>query len=242
MRSMELQLGLALPVHSPLKLKGFDLNDHEVEVLNEPVASEPWSYSSGCLKGEKWVKNKRSSEEAFGDLPQITTFPLTLWNGQPNEDDDRKGEKKPHILDKKEEEENHVVGWPPIKSWRVKQLHQHHDHDQSGQINNADRTSAHHQRSSTGTGSSNSLYVKVKMKGVAIARKIDLRLYDSYQALTNSLITMFPNGRQNIDNDCASYALTYQDKDGDWLLAGDVPWQTFTESVQRLEILKNVNG
>ncbi|XP_041017302.1 auxin-responsive protein IAA29 [Juglans microcarpa x Juglans regia] len=240
MRLMELQLGLALPVHSPvLKLKGFDLNDHELE-LNGPVASELWSHSSGCLKSDKWVKNKRSSEEAFGDLPQITTFPLTLWNGQPNEDDDRKGEKKPYILDKKEEEENHLVGWPPIKSWRMKQLHQH-DHDQSGQMNNADQTAHHYQRS-TGGGSSNSLYVKVKMKGVAIARKIDLRLYDSYQALKNSLITMFPNGRQNIDKDGASYALTYQDKDGDWLLAGDVPWQTFTESVQRLEILRNVDG
>lgn len=103
MRSMELQLGLALPVHDNpvLKLKGFDLNDHKLEP-NEPVASELWSYGSGCLKSKKRVNNKRTPEEAFGDLPQIAlTFPLTLWNDrQPNEDDDRKGEKKPCILDK----------------------------------------------------------------------------------------------------------------------------------------------
>lgn len=94
-----------------------------------------------------------------------------------------------------EEEENRVVGWPPIKSWRVKQLHQHQI---SGQIiSNADRTTD--QRTSGTGSSSNSLYVKVKMKGVAIARKIDLRLYNSYQALTNSLITMFPNSKSDQD-------------------------------------------
>ena len=34
-------------------------------------------------------------------------------------------------------------------------------------------------------------YVKVKMEGVAIARKINLKQYQSYQTLTNSLIAMF---------------------------------------------------
>jgi auxin-responsive protein IAA len=78
-------------------------------------------------------------------------------------------------------EENHVVGWPPIKSWRKKQLHQHH---QGGQPIKNDPMARR-------TGGSNSLYVKVKMEGVAIARKIDLRLYHSYQTLTNTLIGMF---------------------------------------------------
>ena len=27
------------------------------------------------------------------------------------------------------------------------------------------------------------------------------------------------------DDSVADYELTYQDKDGDWLLAGDVPWR-----------------
>lgn len=35
------------------------------------------------------------------------------------------------------------------------------------------------------------MYVKVKMEGVAIARKIDLTLYDSFETLTNTLIGMF---------------------------------------------------
>jgi len=35
------------------------------------------------------------------------------------------------------------------------------------------------------------MYVKVKMDGVAIARKVDIKLFNSYESLTNSLITMF---------------------------------------------------
>lgn len=89
-----------------------------------------------------------------------------------------------------EVEENHVVGWPPIKSWMKKQLHQQQQqqqHHQGGRVKNdgvAERS-----------GGRNSLYVKVKMEGVAIARKIDLRLFHSYQALTNTLISMFDKGK-----------------------------------------------
>ncbi|KAM0031045.1 putative transcription regulator AUX/IAA family [Helianthus debilis subsp. tardiflorus] len=32
--------------------------------------------------------------------------------------------------------------------------------------------------------------------------------------------------------------LTYQDKEGDWLLAGDVPWGLFVENVKRLKLVK----
>nr|AXS76500.1 IAA5 [Betula platyphylla] len=225
---MELQLGLALPAHVHNPVKGFDLNDIG---SREPA----WSYGSCCLGTEKCFKNKRSSEEAFGKNGDVAqAFPLLLWNGQPNEDDDRKGQKHritSCTINKKELEENHVVGWPPIKSWRKKQLHQH----QGGQIKNYDHQTADQIRS-TG-GRSNSLYVKVKMEGVAIARKIDLRLYHSYHTLTNTLIGMFSK-YPKIDKDGATYTLTYQDEEGDWLLAGDVPWQTFIESVKRLELLR----
>lgn len=34
-------------------------------------------------------------------------------------------------------------------------------------------------------------YVKVKMEGVGIARKIDLTLFQSYKILTDTLISMF---------------------------------------------------
>ncbi|CAN1828375.1 Auxin-responsive protein IAA10 [Linum perenne] len=49
--------------------------------------------------------------------------------------------------------------------------------------------------------------------------------------------------QQYIDQDyCGNYTLSYQDQSGDWLLAGQVPWQTFIRSVQRIEILRRSNG
>uniref|UniRef100_A0A5B6YND2 Auxin-responsive protein n=1 Tax=Davidia involucrata TaxID=16924 RepID=A0A5B6YND2_DAVIN len=227
---MELQLGLALPTQNPIK--GFDLNNHAFK-SKETVSSEPWINSCG-LESNNYVKNKRCSfTEAFGedvDDHSAKTLPLLLWNGQPNDENDGNEQKNraSHTSNKTEEEENHVVvGWPPIKSWRKKLLHHH----QGGRIVN-DRT-AEGER-----GASNSMYVKVKMEGVAIGRKINLRLYHSYQTLTNSLISMFAKYQKN-EKDDVRYTLAYQDKDGDWMLAGDVPWQTFIETVQRMEILRN---
>jgi len=74
---MELQLGLALPIHS--SIEGFDPCNSD---LNNHIR---------CSKNKKYVKNKRSFEESFGDFSK--PLPLLVWSGQPNEEDDR-GEKK----------------------------------------------------------------------------------------------------------------------------------------------------
>ncbi|KAJ0029888.1 hypothetical protein Pint_12405 [Pistacia integerrima] len=159
------------------------------------------------------TKNKRNFDEAFGNIRddhQSGMMPLLLWSGQPNEEDDQK-KRTSSPINENEEEEKLVVGWPPIPSWRRKLLHHHH----------------HQQQQQEG-----------QMEGVAIARKIDLKLYHCFYTLTNSLIAKFAKyGKCNKRG--VRYTLTYQDKGGDWLLAGDVPWQTFMESVQRLEIVKS---
>ena len=36
----------------------------------------------------------------------------------------------------------------------------------------------------------------------------------------------------------SKYVPTYEDKDGDWMLVGDVPWEMFTSSCKRLRIMK----
>ncbi|VAI27428.1 unnamed protein product [Triticum turgidum subsp. durum] len=36
----------------------------------------------------------------------------------------------------------------------------------------------------------------------------------------------------------SEYVPTYEDKDGDWMLVGDVPWEMFVESCKRLRIMK----
>ncbi|TYI14081.1 hypothetical protein ES332_A08G100900v1 [Gossypium tomentosum] len=61
---------------------------------------------------------------------------------------------------------------------------------------------------------------------ITITRKIDIKLYHSYQSLTISLITMFSKDKKCDEDD---YILTYQDKEGEWLIAGDIPWQLRSE-------------
>jgi auxin-responsive protein IAA len=89
-----------------------------------------------------------------------------------------------------------------------------------------------------------SMLVKVTMDGVIIGRKVDLNALDSYAALEKTLDLMFfqipspvtrsnTQGYKTIKETCTSklldgsseYIITYQDKDGDWMLVGDVPWQ-----------------
>lgn len=65
------------------------------------------------------------------------------------------------------EEDGKVIGWPPIKSCRKIKV--------SPSVNYMH----------------NNKYVKVKMEGVGIARKVDLSQHHSYQTLTRTLLSMF---------------------------------------------------
>ncbi|KAJ6434928.1 hypothetical protein OIU84_000216 [Salix udensis] len=170
------------------------------------VGLKPWSCEDGYLG------NKRSFEVAFGKNIKggSQELPLLSWSGQPNDEDDWKGEKKISCsINMNDEEENQVVGWPPIKSWRKKMLH--HQHQGVHVVN------------------------RNLQNGNLESRKW---CWIKHQTLTNSLISKFAKC-QNLEKDAAHFTLTYQNRDGDWLIAGDVPWQTFTESVQRLEIVRN---
>ncbi|EOA17317.1 hypothetical protein CARUB_v10005589mg [Capsella rubella] len=92
--------------------------------------------------------------------------------------------------------------------------------------------------SSSTITSRSSMYVKVKMDGVAITRKVDIKLFNSYESLTDSLIAMFTQ-YEDCDREDTNYAFTFQGKDGDWLLPGDVPWRIFAESVNRISIIRD---
>ncbi|OWM74524.1 hypothetical protein CDL15_Pgr005103 [Punica granatum] len=99
-----------------------------------------------------------------------------------------------------------IVGWPPIRSYRKNTLQpKKHDADALG------------------------TFIKVSMDGAPYLRKIDLKQYKSYPELLKALEIMF-----NFSiGDCSErdyymgseYAPTYEDKDGDWMLVGDVPWK-----------------
>ncbi|KAG8656405.1 auxin-responsive protein IAA27 isoform X2 [Manihot esculenta] len=135
-----------------------------------------------------------------------------------------------------------VVGWPPIRSFRKNTM-----------ASNATKKNEDAE-SKSGFGC---LYVKVSMDGAPYLRKIDLKTYSNYVELSSALEKMFScftigpcgthglPGRDGLSETClkdilhgSEYVLTYEDKDGDWMLVGDVPWEMFTDSCRRLRIMK----
>uniref|UniRef100_A0A1J3IEB4 Auxin-responsive protein n=2 Tax=Noccaea caerulescens TaxID=107243 RepID=A0A1J3IEB4_NOCCA len=103
-----------------------------------------------------------------------------------------------------------IVGWPPVRSYRK--------------------------------NNSSVSYVKVSMDGAPYLRKIDLKTYKNYPELLKALENMF---KLTIGEYCeregykgSGFVPTYEDKDGDWMLVGDVPWDMFSSSCKRLRIMK----
>ncbi|KAF3959133.1 hypothetical protein CMV_016021 [Castanea mollissima] len=112
-----------------------------------------------------------------------------------------------------------VVGWPPVRSYR-KNCFQ------------AKKMEAE----TTG------MYVKVSMDGAPYLRKIDLKVYKGYPELLKALEDMFKfsvgkySEREGYNG--SEFVPTYEDKDGDWMLVGDVPWDMFISSCKRMRIMK----
>ncbi|XWS13765.1 hypothetical protein CRYUN_Cryun36dG0066200 [Craigia yunnanensis] len=134
-----------------------------------------------------------------------------------------------------------VVGWPPVRSYRKNIM--------ANQKNSSEES----EKASSGSGSA--AFVKVCMDGAPYLRKVDLKMHKSYQELSDALAKMFSsftmgnygsqgmidfmNERKLMDLlNSSDYVPTYEDKDGDWMLVGDVPWEMFVESCKRLRIMK----
>lgn len=135
-----------------------------------------------------------------------------------------------------------VVGWPPVRSFRKNIL----------AVQSAKSSSEEGEKASN-----NAAFVKVSMDGAPYLRKVDLKMYKSYQDLSHALEKMFSsftigncgsqgmNGRDFMNESKlmdllhgSEYVPTYEDKDGDWMLVGDVPWEMFVHSCKRLRIMK----
>ncbi|KAG4911165.1 hypothetical protein AAZX31_20G211200 [Glycine max] len=123
-----------------------------------------------------------------------------------------------------------VVGWPPVRSFR-KNIVQRNSNEEEAEK------------------STKNAFVKVSMDGAPYLRKVDIKLYKSYQELSDALAKMFSSftiekcgsqGMKDFMNETngSDYVPTYEDKDGDWMLVGDVPWEMFVESCKRLRIMK----
>ncbi|RDX62152.1 Auxin-responsive protein IAA17 [Mucuna pruriens] len=126
-----------------------------------------------------------------------------------------------------------VVGWPPVRASRKNVM-------------------------------KSCKFVKVAVDGAPYLRKVDLEMYQSYEHLLRELETMFcglairtqiegnwvfmragnhtifagnhlMNERKLMESgNGIEYMPTYEDKDGDWMLVGDVPWKMFVESCKRV--------
>ncbi|KAI8566353.1 hypothetical protein RHMOL_Rhmol02G0034300 [Rhododendron molle] len=132
-----------------------------------------------------------------------------------------------------------VVGWPPVRSYRKNVMSQK-------------TTTTTEVAEKTCGGAA---FVKVCMDGAPYLRKVDLKMYKSYQQLSDALAKMFSsftngnygtqgmidfmNERKLMDLlNSSEYVPSYEDKDGDWMLVGDVPWEMFVDSCNRLRIMK----
>ncbi|CAK9166273.1 unnamed protein product [Ilex paraguariensis] len=131
-----------------------------------------------------------------------------------------------------------IVGWPPVRSFRKNILSVPKNNNEEGE-----------------KASSSVAFVKVSMDGAPYLRKVDLKMYKSYQDLSHALAKMFSSftigdygsgGMKDFMNESklvdllngSDYVPTYEDKDGDWMLIGDVPWDMFVDSCKRLRIMK----
>ncbi|KAJ6850926.1 auxin-responsive protein IAA17-like [Iris pallida] len=136
-----------------------------------------------------------------------------------------------------------VVGWPPIRSYRKNTM-----------ATNTTNPSKKREDAEANQGSG-CLYVKVSMDGAPYLRKVDLKMYANYKELSLALEKMFScftigqcgshgipakdgQGESRMTDHGSENVLTYEDKDGDWMLVGDVPWDMFTETCRRLRIMK----
>ncbi|GAB2281833.1 hypothetical protein Dimus_016397 [Dionaea muscipula] len=168
-----------------------------------------------------------------------------------------------------------VVGWPPIRSYRMNSLANQAKSVATGELSSTtdkskgngavyshgarsrDKSDAHPMQRGHLRGT---LFVKVTMDGIGIGRKVDLSAHSGYESMALTLEDMFTIPNKIFDtlksngevssvslramrvpkllDGSSDYVLTYEDKDGDWMLVGDVPWGMFLSSVKRLRIMK----
>ncbi|PPD92781.1 hypothetical protein GOBAR_DD10257 [Gossypium barbadense] len=157
-----------------------------------------------------------------------------------------------------------VVGWPPIRAYRMnsmvnqaKVLTMENRKKETSMVENS---AIGGYRNNGNTKMKKSTFVKVNMDGTPIGRKVDLNAHESYEKLAKTLEDMFletapsvnPSGSTALQLDMlnrmtrhsklldgsSDFVLTYEDKEGDWMLVGDVPWEMFLTSVKRLRIMR----
>lgn len=131
---------------------------------------------------------------------------------------DESPESQASVAEKPPAPKARVVGWPPVRSFRKNVM-------------------------------KSCKLVKVAVDGAPYLRKVDLEVYTGYNQLLTALQEMFscfairnyPDEERKLVDPVngTEYVPTYEDKEGDWMLVGDVPWKMFVESCKRLRLMKS---
>ena len=218
-------------------------NNHKMINFEETELRLGLPGNDSALKGS--AAKRGFSETASVDLKlnlsscindSASDSPSSVSTEKPKENKTTTAEPPPANDPAKPPAKAQVVGWPPVRSFR-KNIVQRNSNEEEAEK------------------STKNAFVKVSMDGAPYLRKVDIKLYKSYQELSDALAKMFSSftiekcgsqGMKDFMNETklidllngSDYVPTYQDKDGDWMLVGDVPWEMFVESCQRLRIMK----
>ncbi|XP_050129811.1 auxin-responsive protein IAA13-like [Malus sylvestris] len=151
-----------------------------------------------------------------------------------------------------------VVGWPPISAARMNSLvnqaktaRAEDDKAVGDKSKDTSKKKINMGSKTTAKEKGHLGFVKVNMEGIPIGRKVDLNAHSCYETLAQTLEEMFISPTPIIGGDMeqakkpsklldesSEFVLTYEDKEGDWMLVGDVPWGMFLSSVKRLRIMR----
>jgi auxin-responsive protein IAA len=160
-----------------------------------------------------------------------------------------RGKKRTTTFDAKETNNSkaQVVGWPPVRSYRKSCFQQQTSNNKQQATNKEEAAAAPKPKLSStttpttaaanNTTTSGGSFVKVSMDGAPYLRKVDLRMYKGYRELREALEAMFVSSN-NGGNNLSEFAVTYEDKDGDLMLVGDVPFEMFTGTCKKLRVIK----
>jgi len=123
-----------------------------------------------------------------------------------------------------------VVGWPPVRSYRKSCFQQSSSSAAKSKPAAAPEEKAPAPAPVAAGGNANAArFVKVSMDGAPYLRKVDLKMYKGYRELREALEAMFLCFSGGADAPAAvnpsDFAVTYEDKDGDLMLVGDVPFE-----------------
>ncbi|XP_075481849.1 auxin-responsive protein IAA13-like [Primulina tabacum] len=154
-----------------------------------------------------------------------------------------------------------VVGWPPIRAYRMNSLVNPSKTPAVEEFTSTvDKCKNENTNIAVEKGlSRTSFFIKVNMERIPIGRKVDLNAHSCYETLARKLDDMFRPGAAvgprrssweeqaamadvrcpvKLLDESSEFVLIYEDKEGDWMLVGDVPWQMFLSTVRRLKIVK----